>query len=42
MKLESNGFYLPFMVVREARMACHTAEKVLFMNNRPLFRDLVF
>jgi hypothetical protein len=31
-----------FVVVREVCMACHTAEKVPFMNNRSLFRDLVF
>ncbi len=31
-----------FMVVREACMACHIAEGVTFMNNQPLFRDLIF
>lgn len=31
-----------FMVVRETCMACHAAEGVPFMNNRPLFRDMVF
>ncbi|HBU28727.1 MAG: hypothetical protein A2X71_07250 [Thiobacillus sp. GWE1_62_9] len=31
-----------FMVAREACMACHVAENVAFMNNRPLFRDLRF
>ena len=31
-----------FMVVREACMACHIAENVSFMNNQPMFRDLMF
>ncbi|MBS4097462.1 MAG: hypothetical protein KGZ83_11590 [Sulfuricella sp.] len=31
-----------FMIARETCMACHIAEKVPFMNNRPLFRDLKF
>lgn len=31
-----------FMVIREACMACHIAESVTFMNNQPLFRDLIF
>lgn len=31
-----------FMVARQTCMACHIAEKVHFMNDRPLFRELVF
>lgn len=31
-----------FMVIRQTCMACHIAEQVPFMNDRPLFRDLTF
>ncbi len=31
-----------FMVVRQTCMACHVAEKVPFMNDQPLFRELKF
>ena len=31
-----------FMVTRQVCMACHTAEKVPFMNNQPVFKELVF
>lgn len=31
-----------FMVVRQVCMACHVAEKVGFMNEQPMFRELTF
>jgi hypothetical protein len=31
-----------FMEARQACMACHVAEKVPFMNEQPLFRELTF
>lgn len=31
-----------FMQARTACMACHVAERVPFMNDQPLFRDLLF